>query len=98
MERIWGLPNQRKAPNAYIPARRRFLQYGRRVMEVEHDTIRQTANRRPISIGRIIVHGPHPHADGLGRAHADEQILEYGADPRIPGSKGSMRAEIEPAA
>ena len=73
----------RKAPNAYIPVRHRFLQYGRRVVEVEHDTIRQSANRRPISIGRIVMHGPHPHADGLGRAHADEQILEYGAVGRL---------------
>ena len=48
-------------------------------MEVEYDTVRQSANRRPIGIGRIVMHGPHSHADGLGRAHADEQILEYGA-------------------
>ena len=29
------------------------------------------------------MHGPHPHADGLGRAHVDEQILEYGAVGRL---------------
>ncbi len=29
---------------------------------------------------------------------ARDQILSYGADPRLPNSKGSMRAIIEPAA
>ena len=52
-------------------------------MEVEHDTIRQTANRRPIGIGRIVVHGPYLHANRLGGTHADQQILEHGALPRL---------------
>lgn len=44
--------------------------------------------------GRVIVATCHKELAELRL----EQILEYGPDPRIPGSKGSMRAEIEPAA
>ena len=44
--------------------------------------------------GRVIVATCHKELAELRQ----EQIHDYGPDPRIPGSKGSMRAEIEPAA
>jgi len=44
--------------------------------------------------GRVIVATCHKELAELRQ----EQIHEYGPDPRIPKSKGSMRAEIEPAA
>ena len=43
--------------------------------------------------GRVIVATVHKELAELRQ----EQIHEYGPDPRIKGSAGSMRAEIEPA-
>lgn len=44
--------------------------------------------------GRVIVVTCHKELAELRQ----EQIHEYGPDPRSKGSKGSMRAEIQPAA
>ena len=44
--------------------------------------------------GRVIVATVHKELAELRQ----EQILEYGPDPSMPESPGSMRAEIEPAA
>jgi ATP-dependent Clp protease adaptor protein ClpS len=44
--------------------------------------------------GRVIVATVHKELAELRL----EQILEYGPDPTMPESPGSMRAEIEPAA
>lgn len=46
------------------------------------------------SEGRVIVATVHKELAELRL----EQIREYGADPRLPESKGSMSAVIEPAA
>ncbi len=46
------------------------------------------------SDGRVIVATVHKELAELRL----EQIREYGADPRLPESKGSMSAMIEPAA
>lgn len=46
------------------------------------------------SEGRVIVATVHKELAELRL----EQIREYGADPRVPGCKGSMSAVIEPAA
>jgi ATP-dependent Clp protease adaptor protein ClpS len=46
------------------------------------------------SDGRVIVATVHKELAELRL----EQIQEYGADPRLPESKGSMSATIEPAA
>jgi ATP-dependent Clp protease adaptor protein ClpS len=44
--------------------------------------------------GRVIVATVHKELAELRQ----EQIHEYGADPKVPECKGSMRATIEPAA